>query len=94
MDVGTIYKADGRTERIKPANASKFALAELQRAVDGFIEHVRMAPGNGHGIMLINERGKLLDLPYNAKATALLHPMYQDRVVGDAIVITQERGRK
>jgi hypothetical protein len=94
VQIGMIYRADGTTERIRPANAISFSLIELQRAVGGNIEHVRMAPGNGHAIMLVNERGKPLDLPPNAKATALLHPMYEDRVVGDAIVLTRERGHK
>lgn len=44
--------------------------------------------------MFINKDGKRLELPYNAQATPLLHPIYQDRVVGNAIVLTQERGRK
>ena len=90
MQLGTIYKADGTTERIKPANGGSFALPELQRAVGGFIEHVRMAPGNGHAIMLINEEGKLRGLPYNALASALIDPDLSEYVVGDALIITSE----
>jgi Domain of unknown function (DUF3846) len=94
VQIGTIYRADGTTEIIRPAKGDSFSLIELQRAVGGFIEHVRMAEGNGHGMMLVNERGKLLDLSPNAKASALLHPMYEDGVLGDAIVLTRERGHK
>lgn len=94
MQIGTIYRADGTTEVIRPAKGQTLSLAELQRAVGGFIERVRMAEGNGHAIMLVNEEGKLKESPYNAQASALLHPMYEDRVVGDAIVLTQERGHK
>lgn len=91
MQVGTIYRADGTTERVIPANRREFTLAELQRAVGGFIELVRMAKGNGHGTMLINEEGKLKGLPHNEAASTLLSPHYCDHVVGDAIVIRQEK---
>jgi hypothetical protein len=88
MQIATVYRADGTTENIRPENGEKFSLAELQHAVGGYIEHVRMAPGNGHAMMWINEDGKQQGLPRNAQASTLLHPSYHDEVVGNAVVVS------
>lgn len=44
-----------------------FSLAELQKIVDGYIEVV--ATNNPDYILIVNEEGKLENLPYNSKAT-------------------------
>jgi hypothetical protein len=95
VQIGIVYKADGTIREIRrQQKGHSFSLVELQGAVGCFIERLRMAPGNGHAMTLVNERGKLLDLPPNAQASALLHPIYADRVVGDAIVLKHRRARK
>jgi hypothetical protein len=57
----------------------------LSDAVGGYIECVQIA----HGIdMWVNEEGKILDLPYNATATAIFWTTYgfmSDMIFGDVI---------
>jgi len=87
MEVGTIYRTDGSTRRVLPANNKEFSLTELQNVVGGLIELVCLAPGYGDSIMYCNEEGKLHRLPYNEGATALLDHDNDDFIAGDTIVI-------
>lgn len=66
--MATIIKADGTTQEVTPANGRNFRLKEVQAIVDGLVEVVDLPDGR---IMLINEEGKLIDLPRNAEATKL-----------------------
>lgn len=63
-----ILYPDGRREITAPANGTNFTLAELQHIVEGYIEIVPTRDGR---IMILNEEGKLLDLPRNEQATRL-----------------------
>ena len=67
--MATIYYTDGRSEERQPANGHDFELKELQQIVGGYIEILPMKDGR---IMVCNEESKLLDLPRNAQATALI----------------------
>ncbi len=66
--MATIIYPDGRTEEVSPRNGRDFSLDELSKIVQGHIEVVYTKDTR---IMVINEEGKLLDLPRNEKATAL-----------------------
>lgn len=63
-----LIKADGTTENVMPAEGGQFTLKELQNAVDGHIEIV-YGPENSEYLFVVNEEGKLLDLPFNLQAT-------------------------
>ena len=80
-----IYKANGEVLDIEPKNGKDFKLAELQEIVGGYIEIAQM---KNNDIMVINEEGKLNDLPYNEKATEIYqHQVYfGDFIVGDVLV--------
>ena len=71
---------------VTPANGSNFKYEELRNYVGGYIEIVRL---NDKQILVVNEEGKCLNLPYNALATELLrmaHPACVDIVVGDVLL--------
>lgn len=80
-----VIKAAGAITDVQPKNGKFFELEELQKVVGGYIEIINL--GNDE-IMVVNEEGKLEDLPYNFFATQ----MYQrstralDYIAGDALV--------
>jgi hypothetical protein len=59
---------NGETKEVQPRNGTDFQLDELQSFVEGHIEIVPLPDGR---IMVINEEGRLLDLPRNEQATQL-----------------------
>ena len=65
---------------IQPRNGRYFKLRELQKIVDGHIEILTL---NGNEIMVVNEEGKIHDLPLNLQATELFG---LDVIVGDVLV--------
>lgn len=80
-----IYKADGTVLEVMPANGTDFQLDELQKIVGGYIEIVGLL---GNEIMVVNEEGKLADLPINEKATELYNEVdgFYDYIAGDVLV--------
>lgn len=80
-----IYKADGTVIEATPANGTDFQLEELQKIVGGYIEIVSLLDNE---IMVINEEGKLADLPVNEKATEFYIEAngFDDYIVGDVLV--------
>ena len=83
--MAVIYKANGEKQEVTPENGKDFKLKQLQKIVGGLIEIFKL--GNGE-IMVINEEGKLLGLPYNQDATTLYQNRFGafDFVVGDVLV--------
>jgi hypothetical protein len=77
--------ANGSEAWIRPKNGKRFMLTELQGLVGGNIEivHVKM----GGKVMIINEEGKLKDLPVNRKATDLYIYGDNDVIVGDVLLM-------
>lgn len=75
-----LIKPDGTVEDYPPAG-KQYTLAELQKAVGGYIQIVRLIPT---GVMVINEDGKLQGLPFNSRATKLYGN--NDPIVGPALV--------
>ena len=76
-------KANGEVTKVEPKNGSNFTLEELHRLVDGYI---KIVPANKPNTMLvINEEGKLNDLPVNILATALYVHGAIDPIVGDVL---------
>lgn len=87
--VALLYKTDFTVEEIQPGNGRHFKLEEMQKYVGGLIEII---PLDGEGLedklLVVNEEGKLINLPFNYFATAEWEKYYghTDYVSGDAII--------
>ena len=79
-----IIKTDGQVISVQPKNGKDFTLQELKVIVGGYIEIIRM----NDKFMVVNEEGKLDQLPYNAPATGLYWDNVgcNDYIVGDVLV--------
>lgn len=66
--MATVIRVDGSTEEVEPANGTDFSLKELQDIVEGYIETVSLKDGR---LMVINEEGRIYDLPRNEQATRI-----------------------
>ena len=73
------------TVEVKPKSGKTFSLSELQGFVEGYIEIIDLRNGK---IMVVNEEGKLKDLPFNHAATKIYAETYSNRdvIVGNALV--------
>lgn len=82
-----LLKTDVTVVEVEPKNGTDFQLEELQEFVGGHVEVISL---NEKQILVINEEGKLLDLPINALATNCLELAFQGRlvdiIVGDALL--------
>lgn len=80
-----LIKADGQRQKVEPKNGEKFNLEELQVYVDGYIEAIFL---DDDTVMVVNEEGKLLGLPYNQLASIkfLQEKGYHEPIVGDVLV--------
>ena len=84
--------AAGVISEVQPKNGKFFELEELQKVVGGYIEIIDL--GNDQ-LMVVNEEGKLEDVPYNFFATQ----MYQrstrvlDYIAGNALVCSSNQIR-
>lgn len=94
MDIGSlikekimaeIIKANGERESIEPKNGKDFKLDELREIVNGWVEVVWLPNDK---IMIVNEDGKLLDLPINQEATTIYQKTFgfNDMIVGDVLL--------
>lgn len=82
-----IIKTDGTRIEVSPKNGKDFSLEELQEIVGGYIEIVECEKN----IMVINEEGKLMNLPFNHIATlewyrACPWMCCADIIVGDVLL--------
>ena len=86
-------KTDGDVVEVSPKNAGEcFTLEELKDFVGGWIECINVSPAQ---VMVINEDGKLLKLPYNTVATEVFRLAFQptnEFIVGNALIC--ERGKE
>lgn len=81
--MATLIKSNGEETNVLPKNKMDFSLEELQKLVGGLIEIVRTKDGKP---MIINEEGKINDLPVNQKATAIYPYNEYDFIVGDVLI--------
>lgn len=86
--MATIYKSDGSKVKIEPNPGPRFSLDEMQKVVGGLIELI----GLDKGYMVVNEEGKIYQLPFNFEATKLAYENKAifpgDYIAGDALVCT------
>ena len=88
-----IIKTNGTRYPVQPANGTHFTLGELQTIVGGCIELVEL---DGDTTMVVNEEGKLEDLPLNLEATGMFRSHYPDSddfIVGDVLVCNNNQIR-
>jgi hypothetical protein len=90
--MATFFGTDGTVEERKPATGDSFTLEELQAVVGGFIEVVSPIGKNIGKILVINEEGKLMELPLNENATRAMggNLFPGDYISGNAILCTSE----
>ena len=74
-----IIKTNGEVLEVEPKNGTDFSLEEMQAIVGGYIEIVSL----GDDLMVVNEEGKLIGLPINDVATAMIT---NDIIVGDVLI--------
>jgi Domain of unknown function (DUF3846) len=87
---GLILGARGGSRTISPLNGKHFTLEELNHIVGGHIEIVSLASGE---FMVLNEEGKIKQLPYNQQATDVFMQggrWWFDPVCGDVLVCKLE----
>lgn len=79
-----LYTTDGERRIVTPSNGTDFSLEELQQFVGGYIEIIRLS---GNRLMIINEEGKVWNLPLNCQATMVYQKEGKiDVIVGNALV--------
>lgn len=81
-----LLKASGDIKFVSPKKGKTFSLEELQEYVGGYIETIGSLDGDH--IMVVNEEGKLMGLPFNYSATIRLVVEFSkmDHIVGDALI--------
>jgi hypothetical protein len=84
--MATLIKSNGEETNILPQNKTDFKLDELQNYVGGLIETVRTKDNK---IMVINEEGKINELPMNEKATELYIYSDSDFIAGDVLICNE-----
>jgi hypothetical protein len=81
--MATLIKSNGEEINVIPNNKTDFQLDELQKFVGGLIEIVKTKDGK---TMVINEEGKINDLPINQKASELYQYNEFDFIAGDVLI--------
>lgn len=89
LEKSYIVRADGTVEEVKPKKGKYFQLDEMQAIVGGLIEIVH---GDFGFIGVINEEGKINDLPKNVEATTLMrNNLFKgDYIAGDMLFCKSE----
>ena len=64
---------EGESKEITPENGKRFTLKELQALVGGIIQYVTFPDGTD---IMVNDEGKLIDLPVNPRATKLWNEQF------------------
>lgn len=78
--MAAFIKTNGEITNVTPKNGTDYKYEELKEFVGGYIEIV---PINDHKIMVINEEGKLNNLPVNHIASLLYK---YDTICGNVLV--------
>jgi hypothetical protein len=81
VEIGMLYKADGRIETVHPHDGKKFSLQELQGFVSGSIELIP----HSRPYAYCHEEGRLDGLPENSNATS----KFKYPLCGDVIQVVR-----
>lgn len=82
--LSTVINTDGLRKNVEPSNGEDFSLEELRGFVGGHFEMVRLSKSQ---VMVVNEEGKVNDLPENQYATMLVNIAgVRDVIVGNVLV--------
>ena len=82
--LSTVINTDGLHKNVEPSNGEDFSLEELRGFAGGHIEMVRLSKSQ---VMVVNEEGKVNDLPENQYATMLVNIAgIRDVIVGNVLV--------
>lgn len=86
-----IYKSNGDIIETSPKNKKDFSWLELNEIVGGYIEIIDL----DDAYMVINEEGKLLNLPLNLSATRIYQYFTRvgDCIVGDVLICEKSQIR-
>ena len=83
--MATIITTSGAVKKVHPANGKTFSLEELKKIVNGYIEIVHLS---ARSLLVVNEEGKLHNLPYNPTATSIMLLYgHRDTIVGNALLV-------
>lgn len=87
--MAVVIKTDGTKDALQPKNNKVFTLEELKSVVGGYIEIVQLTEDY---LMIINEEGKLLDLPINVVATRVYRASRntEDFIVGNVLICSNK----
>lgn len=82
---GIVVTTDNKAEIVDFGNSTEEFLPNIHATIGGYMEVVRLSKGSGL-VMIVNEEGKLLDLPPNKFGSSLyLH----DIIVGNIVLINE-----
>lgn len=81
-----IIYPDGTSKEMRPGNGKYFSLEEKQKIVGGLIEIADCI--HPEKVLIINEEGKLENLPFNPQATLLYKWHIHEGKVWDVLVGT------
>lgn len=83
--MAVILRVDGTRENVVLPTSTRPGLTALQEAVGGYIERIFLGErGGDHPYMIVNEEGRIHNLPANAAASRLRG---QD-ICGDVVLCT------
>lgn len=97
-----LYYTNGDIKTIEPKNGTDFTLDEIKEHIHGYIEAIAIRDperllGGQELLMLIDEDGKLKNLPANINATRFVHNTQSiqvyDYIVGNAILCKRSEFR-
>ena len=92
--MATLYRFTGEEalfqvlvkEEVEPKNGTDFSLEELRGYIGG---HIEIVPLKNNRLMIVDEEGKLKNLPYNKPATEIYDKesfCVADIIVGNALI--------
>ncbi len=87
-----IIKTDGTRMDAVPENGTDFSLEEMQKIVGGLVEIIDL---DENKCIVLNEEGKIDDLPFNEEATKIFHSYFKtdDYIIGDVLICDNEQIR-
>ena len=83
--IGVLFSADNSIKALE-FKGSHVTLKEMQKCVGGYIELIYLNDGM---VLVVNEEGLILNLPYNERATIFATALEgkEHHIVGDVLLI-------